>query len=75
MSSETKAPGEESGGLSQDQLTELFIIILLILLFFKFAAEAFFEKVSPAFGHNTGVVVILGIFTSWLIFYIVTRNK
>jgi len=30
--------------------------------------EAYFEKINPAFGHNTGVVVIIGILCSYAIF-------
>lgn len=70
---EEPAPKPDSGP-SQEQLELLFSILLLFLLFIKFWAEAYFEKVNPSFGHNTGVVVCLGILMSWAIFFIASKK-
>jgi NhaP-type Na+/H+ or K+/H+ antiporter len=48
--------------------------MLLIILFLKFMVEAYFEKINPSFGHNTGVVVIIGIICSWFIFFQASRS-
>ena len=40
----------------------------MAILFVKFMVEAYFEKINPAFGHNTGVTIILGIMCSFGIY-------
>jgi NhaP-type Na+/H+ or K+/H+ antiporter len=52
-----------------EELKQLFYIMLLGILFLKFMVEAYFEKINPSFGHNTGVVVLLGIICSWGIYF------
>jgi NhaP-type Na+/H+ or K+/H+ antiporter len=42
--------------------------MLLCILFAKFFFEAYFEKLKPRFGHNTGVVVLIGMLVSFLIY-------
>lgn len=51
-----------------ESVKELFYILLLCILFLKFIVEAYFEKIDPSFGHNTGIVVVVGILCSWGVF-------
>lgn len=53
---------------SKEYLTELFYIMFTLILFLKFIFEAWFEKVNPAVGHNTGVIVLIGILCSFAIY-------
>lgn len=46
----------------------LFYTMLLFILFVKFLTEAYFEKVEPRIGHNTGITVILGMICSFIIY-------
>jgi NhaP-type Na+/H+ or K+/H+ antiporter len=39
-----------------------------VILFLKFLVEAYFEKLNPSFGHNTGVIVVVGIICSFTIY-------
>ena len=49
-------------------IQHLFLVMLLVILFFKFWFEAYFEKLQPRVGHNTGVIILMGIAVSYLIF-------
>lgn len=42
---------------------------MLCVLFLKFIIEAYFEKLNPRIGHNTGVIIIVGIICSACIFF------
>lgn len=53
---------------SQEFYKALFFLVLLGMLFIKFLFEAYFEKVKPRFGHNTGVVIIIGMIVSFVAF-------
>ena len=57
-----------------EHLKLLFFIMLLAILFLKFMVEAYYEKVNPNFGHNTGVVVIVGIICSAGIFFSASKS-
>jgi NhaP-type Na+/H+ or K+/H+ antiporter len=48
--------------------------MLLAILFLKFFIEALFDKIKPAFGHNTGVIIVVGIVASFII-YKFTEDK
>lgn len=53
----------------------LFFLVLLGLLFIKFLAEAYFEKKKPKFGHNTGIVIFLGMAVSFCMFKFVGNKN
>ena len=50
------------------QLEETFYIMLMFILFTKFMVEAYFEKLQPRFGHNTGITILLGMACSYAIY-------
>lgn len=60
-------PVGESGP-SEEKLTETFYIMLMFILFAKQMIEAYFEKVQPPFGHNTGIIIIMGMICSYAIY-------
>lgn len=53
---------------SKEFLDQLFLIMFTLILFLKFLVEAYFEKLNPRFGHNTGVIVLVGILCSFSIY-------
>ena len=52
----------------KEELQTIFYMMLLAILFLKLLIEAYFEKNVPAFGHNTGIIVIVGILASFTLF-------
>ena len=42
--------------------------MLMLILFLKFMVEAYFEKIQPAFGHNTGIIIVVGMMCSYAIY-------
>ena len=56
------------GEVSGEKLQELFYIMLMSILFLKFMIEAWFHKIDPPFGHNTGIIVIIGMACSFGIY-------
>lgn len=56
-------------------LQQVFYIMLLAILFLKFIVEAYFEKINPPIGHNTGIVVFVGMLCSMTIYLIAKSRK
>ena len=54
--------------LTKDEVQQIFFILLLLLLCIKLFMEAFWDKYPPRFGHNTGVIVVVGILCSYVLF-------
>jgi sodium/hydrogen exchanger-like protein 6/7 len=48
--------------------------MLMVILFLKFMVEAWFSKVNPAFGHNTGIIVLIGMGCSFAIYRMAGDN-
>lgn len=46
----------------------IFLVMLMTIIFIKFLLEAYFEKSQPMFGHYTGIIILIGIFCSWIIY-------
>jgi hypothetical protein len=47
---------------------EIFMLVMLVMLFCKFNLEAYLEKIKPIIGHNTGVIILVGIGVSYVIY-------
>ena len=56
--------------ITEEQLQLIFYMMLLALLFLKMMVEAYMEKSEPSFGHNTGIIIIVGILMSYAIFQV-----
>ena len=51
-----------------EQLKSLLIIVLLIFLALFFILESFMAIHPPPIGHTTGIIVLLGVLISFIIF-------
>jgi sodium/hydrogen exchanger-like protein 6/7/sodium/hydrogen exchanger 8 len=56
-----------------ETITALFTILIMVLLGVFFVAQTYVELKQPPFGHETGVVIILGILASYIVLQ-VTEN-
>ena len=54
--------------MNEEQLNQLFFMLLLFILFLFFMIESYFAVNKPKFGHTTGIIVALGILTSFVIY-------
>jgi len=59
--------------INEEQLNQFFFMMLLSILFIFFMVESYFAMNKPKIGHTTGIIVTLGILTSFIIFQI-TKN-
>mmetsp|Transcript_8512 Transcript_8512/g.13090 ORF Transcript_8512/g.13090 Transcript_8512/m.13090 type:complete len:220 (-) Transcript_8512:1817-2476(-) len=60
--------------MDQEVAQQFFFMMLLLFLALFFIVEALVEKKKPPFGHTTGIIVILGIFISYVIHLIITKT-
>jgi sodium/hydrogen exchanger-like protein 6/7 len=63
------------GEVSEEKLQEAFYIMLMVILFLKFMVEALFAKINPPFGHNTGIIVIIGMLCSFAMYKMAGDNR
>jgi len=61
--------------LSQEQLQQMFYMMILGILFLFFLLEAYFAMNKPKFGHTTGIIVVVGIICSYLIYKMAGSEK
>ena len=61
--------------LNEEQVTDLFFILLLIFLGLFFVIEALMASYNAKFGHTTGIIVVLGIAISFLVKAIAHRDE
>ena len=50
--------------LSDEVINDLFLIMLLAIVFLYFVLESYFEKNKPRVGHTTGIIVRVGMLAS-----------
>ena len=56
--------------MTKDEMTYIFYMMMLALLAIFFITEAYMEMNKPRFGHSTGIIVVLGIIVSAVIYEI-----
>ena len=64
----------EPSDAEKEFLSNMFLILLVCVLLSKFLLEAYFEKIQPPIGHNTGLVIIIGMLCSMTLYFI-ARNR
>ena len=50
-----------------EQITDIFFIVLLLFLGLFFVIEALMSSCNAKFGHTTGIVVMIGILISFVV--------
>ena len=60
--------------LDEEQITDVYFIILLFFLALFFVVEALMASYNTKFGHTTGIIVLLGILISWIIKTVATKD-
>ena len=53
--------------MTLENLENVYYIFLLLLLGCKIFLEALFEKYNPPIGHNTGIIIAIGMLLSYII--------
>ena len=53
--------------MEKETLKIMFYIFILLLFALKILLESLFEKHPPPVGHNTGIILLIGVFCSWII--------
>ena len=61
--------------LSEEQVTDIFFIVLLVFLGLFFVIEALMASYNAKFGHTTGIIVMLGIFISFIIKTLASKDE
>ena len=54
-------------GLNEEQIRDIFFIMLLVFLAMFFVIEALMASYNAKFGHTTAIIVVLGIGVSFII--------
>jgi len=53
----------------------MFYMMILGILFLFFLLEAYFAMNKPKFGHTTGIIVVIGIICSFVIYKMAGTDK
>ena len=54
--------------MSQDDITYFFYMMMLVIFALFFIIEAYMDSSRPKFGHSTGIIIIIGIIISCIIY-------
>ena len=54
--------------LDEEQIQQMFLLMLLAILFLFFLFESYFELNRPKFGHVSGLIVCVGIVCSFVVY-------
>lgn len=60
--------GEGEHGHEDETMGHIFLVMLMAIIFLKFLLESYFEKNQPIVGHYTGVIILVGILCSYIIY-------
>lgn len=66
---------EDGEGDDTESIQLIFFAALLLFLALFFVIESVIEHYKPRVGHTTGIVVVLGILVSYLLFHLAAKKE
>jgi hypothetical protein len=66
---------KEEAGDDTENIQLIFFAALLLFLALFFVIESVIEHYKPRVGHTTGIVVLLGILVSYMLYHIAAKKE